>query len=456
MQFTRETSASESRAVLSEDWWSTLIGLCIVCIFLGLSLTGRDLGLAAVKPEPWTRFPDLAGQLVRDWPGYVLQFLALLVLFATAARAMNQPLVPFAVGFALVYVLAFAALAIGAWQAIRAYNVEPPLIALAIGAAIANLLPLPFGPREAFRVEFYIKTGIVLLGATFPVTLFLWTGPVAIAQASIVSLVTFATIYATARFLDLERELAALLAVGGAVCGVAAVIAVGGAIRARRENMSIALASVVGWSIVLIFVMPLLARAWYLSGGVAGAWIGTSELADAAGFLAAHAYGGLMRDSDAKGTPDQVLWSYTLLKVVGRDMWIGIWALVLSFVAMTRWSPASEWQHIGPMDIWHRFPKFIVGLFAASLLAAWVAGPIRYSELETAAGPAFLAPLVNLRVWIFSFSFLSIGLTTRLRGFAPVGGNAFLSFATGVLVNLVVGFVLSALVFAGYWDTIGR
>ena len=112
------------------------------------------------------------------------------------------------------------------------------MIALALGALIANLVPLPARLNEAFRVEFYIKTGIVLLGATLPITLIIWAGPIAIVQASIVSIVTFLVIYWTALFLELDRKLAALLAVGGAVCGVSAVIAIAGAIRARREHIS--------------------------------------------------------------------------------------------------------------------------------------------------------------------------------------------------------------------------
>jgi uncharacterized membrane protein YadS len=70
--------------------------------------------------------------------------------------------------------------------------------------------------------------------------------------------------------------------------------------------------------------------------------------------------------------------------------------------------------------------------------------------------PAFVAPLINLRVWVFTFSFLSIGLTTRLRGLAPAGGAAFVAFATGVVVNLVLGFVLSAVVFQSYWIHLTR
>jgi uncharacterized integral membrane protein (TIGR00698 family) len=442
---------------LKEDWWSVILGLCVVGIAYALFVSGSSLSWLAVAPEPWSSPADLGAQFGRDWFRYLFQFATMLGLFTLAALAMGQDIIGFVTGFVLVYMLSLAALVIGAWSFAQSYSIEPALIALAIGALIANFLPPPGRLAEAFRVEFYIKTGIVLLGATLPITLIVWAGPIAVVQASIVSIVTFLVIYWTARFLELDRKLATLLAVGGAVCGVSAVIAIAGAIRARREDMSIAVASVVSWSIVMVVVLPLLARAWYLPAGVGGAWIGTSEFADAAGFVAAHTYGAFARSHAVAGTPDQAIWSYTLLKVVGRDIWIGIWAVILSIVAVTKWESDGIRTRVSALDIWRRFPKFILGLFAASLLATLASRRLSsYADFETVVRPAFIAPLTSLRVWVFNFSFLSIGLTTRWRGFAPASGAAFIAFATGVVVNLVLGFVLSALVFQSYWANLQR
>jgi uncharacterized membrane protein YadS len=451
-----QARSSWAEFTLREDWWSVILGLSIVGVAYGLLASGGSLNWIAVTPGPWTSLPELLAQLGRDGLRYLSQFLAMLALFTVAARAMRQSVATFVAGFVLVYVLSLGVLIVGASDSAQKYSVEPAVIALLMGALIGNLVPRSARLNEAFRVEFYIKTGIVLLGATLPITLIVWAGPIAIVQASIVSVVTFLATYATARFLELDRKLAALLAVGGAVCGISAVIAIAGAIRARREHISIAVASVVLWSIVMIVVLPVLARAWYLSAGVGGAWIGTSEFADAAGFVAAHTYGAFARSGAVAGTPDQAIWAYTLLKVVGRDIWIGIWALILSFVAMTRWEAPDGRQRVTALDVWRRFPKFILGLFAASILATLASHDLSYTDFETALRPTFIAPLTNLRVWVFNFSFLSIGLTIRLRGLAPAGGSAFIAFATGVLVNLVLGFLLSAVVFQSYWSNLTR
>jgi uncharacterized membrane protein YadS len=441
-----DARSSWGEFTLQEDWWSVIIGLCIVGIAYALFASGASLNWLAAVPGPWSSLSDLAAQFGRDSPRYLLQFFIMLGLFTFAARTMGQNARAFAAGFVVIYMLSLSTLVIGAWEAVQRYTVEPALIALALGGLIGNLVNLPAHLSEAFRVEFYIKTGIVLLGATLPITLIIWAGPIAVLQASIVSVATFATIYWIALFLELDRKLAAL----------SAVIAIAGAIRARRDHMSIAITSVVLWSIAMIVVLPVLARAWYLPTGVGGAWIGTSEFADAAGFVAAQTYGAFARHGSIAGTPDQAIWAYTLVKVVGRDIWIGIWAVIMSFVAVTRWETPEIRQRITVRDVWNRFPKFILGLFAASLLATLASESLSYADFETKVRPAFITPLTNLRSWVFTFSFLSIGLTTRLRGLAPSGGAAFIAFATGVLVNLVLGFLLSAVIFQSYWANLQR
>ena len=65
--------------------------------------------------------------------------------------------------------------------------------------------------------------------------------------------------------------------------------------------------------------------------------------------------------------------------------------------------------------------------------------------------PNLVAPLKDLRSWFFIFCFFSIGLTTRFREFVTVGSKPFLGFTAGVVVNVILGFLLSAVVFASYW-----
>jgi uncharacterized membrane protein YadS len=328
---------------------------------------------------------------------------------------------------------------------------------LLLGLLISNTVGLPRWMDAGFRVEFYVKIGIILLGATLPFTLLVWAGPVAILQASIVSIVTFLVIFNVARRLGLDRRLAATLGAGGAVCGVSASIAIAGAVGAKKGDAPIAITVVILWAIVMIFVLPFASQFLHLPTGVAGAWIGTSEFADAAGFAAAQTYGGFAGPaSGISGTADQAVWAFTLMKVVGRDVWIGIWAFVLAIIATTRWERAESGRKPDAAEIWWRFPKFVIGFVLASLLITWVSHAYSLADFGKVVVPALVDPIKNLRTWAFIFCFFSIGLTTRFRELAHAGRKPFLAFSAGVIVNVILGFVLSAYVFASHWTNLVR
>jgi uncharacterized integral membrane protein (TIGR00698 family) len=436
-----------------EDWWAIWLGLGIVAVALVLFPYGLGLRWLAVLPPRWTSTGQLFQHFAENWLRYAALFLFWSAAFTVALGTMGFKPRQFLPAFAFLYALAIVVFVIGQWEVANFYGFEAPLVALLGGLAIGNLIGLPRSLDAGFRVEFYIKLGIVLMGATIPFTLIAWAGPVAIVQASIVSIVTFAVIYYTAKYLGLDRRLGATLGVGGAVCGVSAAIAISAAVGAKKEHAPIAITCVLVWAIVMIFILPFIAHAMNLPAGVAGAWIGTSEFADAAGLAAAQTYAGLI-DGNTLGNGEQAVQAFTLMKVVGRDVWIGIWAFVLTIVATTRWEQGTLGRKANAAEIWWRFPKFVLGFFAASLLLTAVTQDYSLAEFNRDVNPTLVAPIKDLRSWAFILCFLSIGLTARVRELAPAGGKPFVAFTTGVAVNVVLGFVLSAWVFANYWTNL--
>jgi uncharacterized integral membrane protein (TIGR00698 family) len=347
---------------------------------------------------------------------------------------------------------------VGQWDQSDRYNLEPPLVALALGLVVANTARLPAWFTAGLRVEFYVKVGIVLLGATLPITLVAWAGPVAILQAAIVSIVTFMAIFLVARRLGLDPRFAATLGAGGAVCGVSGAIAIAGAVGAKKEDAPVAISLVVFWAIVLIFALPLVSRALALPTGVAGAWIGTSEFADAAGFAAAQTYAGYAGHVPGiEGHPEAAVNAYTLMKVIGRDVWIGIWALVLSIVASVYWRDDDGVRgHADAGEIWRRFPKFVIGFLVASMVTSVFASGHAFADYKKAIEPLLVIPVKNLRTWSFVFCFLSIGLTTRFSALAKASARPFYAFTAGAALNVVLGYVLSTQVFGDFWQRFGQ
>jgi uncharacterized membrane protein YadS len=136
-------------------------------------------------------------------------------------------------------------------------------------------------------------------------------------------------------------------------------------------------------------------------------------------------------------------------------MFVGVWALVVAFLSVTRWDRkrAGEAERVRVGEIWSRFPKFILGFLVASLVVTVI-----LSSLDAKTGSQYaqdaIGPLKTLRGWAFTWTFLSIGFTTRFRELTRFGWRPFAAFALGVLVNVALGYCLSTSVFSSYWVAI--
>lgn len=443
---------------LKEDWWAIWLGLGIVLTGVMLFANGTSLKWVAVTPPKWSTVDQLTTHFAANAPRYLAQLLLWLAVFGVALTTLGHKAREFLPSFLFLYLLSIVTFTFSQWDRAAAYNLEAPLVALALGLAIANIGGLPRWMDAGFRVEFYIKTGIVLLGATLPFTLIMYAGPVAIFQASVVSITTFLVIYFVAKRLGLDRRFAATLGVGGAVCGVSAAIAIAGAVGAKKEHASVAITCVIVWAVVMIFFLPFASHSLGLSAGVAGAWIGTSEFADAAGLAAAQAYGSMIESEPGAitGSADQALFAFTLMKVVGRDVWIGIWALILAIVATTRWEKTPGQGSTDAMQIWWRFPKFVIGFLIASLIVTAISANDSYADFTKTVTPELITPIKDLRTWAFIFCFFSIGLTTRLRELSGVGRAPMAAFTAGVIVNVILGYILSTMIFESHWSNLTR
>lgn len=437
---------------LKEDWWAVWIGLGLMVVAILLFINGSTvLKSLAINPGglKWSSWGQLQDHFTQNAHLYLLQFIAWLVIFGASARIMGIKLSEFIPSFVFLYLLSIVMFAISGWAKAAEFNMEPPLVALVLGLVLANLFRLPAWLDSALRVEYFIKLGIVLLGATFPITLVLTAGPVAIAQATVISLATCLTIFFVAtRVFGLDRRLAAVIGVGGSVCGVSASMAIAASVGAKKEHLYTSVTLVVGWALVMILILPFISRALNLHPGVAGAWIGTSEFADAAGFAAASAYGKMA------GNEDVAIKAFTLMKVIGRDLWIGIWSFAWALVATLVWESKERGTKPDVREVWWRFPKFVIGFFVASLLMTMVTNSYSIADFNSVVKPGLILPLVSLRTWAFIFCFLSIGLTTRFRDLAPVGWKTFSAFSIGVLMNVVLGYILSVYVFGSYWSNL--
>lgn len=424
--------------IRKEDWWAVWIGLFLVILAVVLWSAGNSIKVLTAQIPKWGDIHTLTAALSHHFGSIVLLFITFFILFSIAVFFLRVKLSQFVSGFIVLFILSVLINIFSSWEWAQRYNLEAPLIALAIGLVISNIIPIPDWFEAALRTELYVKVGIVLLGATLPFALIVKAGPVAILQATIIAVVTFFTIYFVGSKLGLDKRFAATLGAGGSICGVSASIAVGSSIKAKKEHVSVSISLVVIWAIVMIFALSLMIKWLKIPAGPAGAWIGTSEFADAAGITAASAFG------------DKALTAFTLMKVIGRDIFIGVWCFILAFISITRWEKQEEGTKADASEIWRRFPKFVLGFFAASAVVTIIFASVSTADADV-INADIVAPIKELRTWAFTFCFLSIGLTTRFKQLTSVGWKPFVAFSSGVAVNVVLGYILSILVLGSYW-----
>lgn len=364
-----------SKLFKTEDYWAIWVGMLVIAVATVFFFSGSSIKGFAVTPGQWDSLAELGEDIAMHLPGYVAIYLGFGAIFSISMATMGHSLKHFIPGYTLIFLGSLAVFYSSSTSLMKEWHLGAPLLALLIGLIIGNLKKLPAWFHTALRTEYYIKIGIVLLGATLPLTLIFRAGPVAFLQGTVVCLATWFTIFlAATRIFNLDPKFGAVLGAGGAVCGVSASIAVGGAVKAERDHIAISIGVVSIWAVVMIFVLALAAKPMIaptpqeaasplrITAGEAGAWVGTSQYADAAGFAV------VAEIAEVHG--DAPIRSFTLIKVLGRDIWIGIWAFLLSIVSAMFWDKSRTEGGSGPgaKVIWDRLPKFVVGFLVASVI----------------------------------------------------------------------------------------
>lgn len=358
----------------TEDWWSVWVGLGTVLVALVAYWAGSPIKTWAVTPGKWTQLGFIGQDLAKNGSGYIAIFLFFGLIFTASMAIMGQKASKFYTGFIVLFLGSLVIFYAAGWKVMQDLNIEAPLLALVVGLVVSNLFVTPEFMKAALRTEYYIKTGIVLLGATLPLTLIISAGPLAFLQATIVSVTTWLTIFlAATRIFKLDPRFGAVLGAGGAICGVSASIAVGGAVEAEKDHISIGIAVVTVWALVMIFALSIALKSLVpgvIAPGVAGAWVGTSEFADAAGFAVVAELASRFGDAPIQ--------TFTLMKVIGRDIWIGIWCVILAIVAVMFWNKGQPGavRKSSASIVWERFPKFVIGFLVASVVMSFVAAQI--------------------------------------------------------------------------------
>jgi uncharacterized integral membrane protein (TIGR00698 family) len=413
-----------NKQVLSEDWAVVLLGFTLIIIAL--------LGILIPTPSfGWENQQELQDKVMTLKNGLKLGqvFLFTYVIALIAARLLGKSVQATAKGFPVVFVLTSFALVFAGNAFLKNWNLEAVIFSLTIGLLLSNFLTLPGWLTESLSTELFVKIGLILLGTGVIFGDILKAGSLGLIQALVVVISVWYFAFWVSKKMGIDEEFAIMISSAVSICGVSAAIATAGAIKGDSKKLSYVISIVLITAIPMIIFLPFIAQALGLSQAVTGAWLGGTI--DTTGAVIAS---GTMVGEEALKISTIVKFSQNVL--------LGFAAFAISIYWTLTKNNSSTVKEAKPTVavIWERFPKFVLGFIAASLLFSFV---IPSDTIDAVKGG-----FKSLQGLWFALAFTSIGLETKFSDlFSKEGEKPLYAFLIAQLFNVFVTLAVAYFLF---------
>lgn len=423
-----------------EDWLTVWIGFIIITVAAVSVITG-SFDFSAAKFSTWHLWEEVAEEkslfsqfTSAFWIRLLRTFIVLGALFTAGVKLQGVKIKEYLPAFAALFVLAIVVRLISAEFTLNRY-LEWAFWALIVGLLISNTVGVPTWLRPAIRTEFYIKTGLVVMGFSVLFSNIAKFGlyGLGIAWGVTPIVIIFMWWFGTKVLKIDNKPLVITIASATSVCGTSAAIATGAAAGARKNDLGIAISISIIFTILMMVFEPIIIKAVGMNELMGGALIGGTVDSTGAVVLAGNALG-------PEGEQAAVL-----VKSI-QNILIGFIAFFVALFFATRVDKNSD-KRVGAGEIWTRFPKFIIGFFVASIVASFIIQPVAGS----ADVKAINAVLDQYKNWAFVLAFTSIGLDTNFReiGKQLHGGKVLWLYVVGQLFNIILTFFAVWLLLSG-------
>lgn len=404
------------------------------------------MGLVA-EPGHRTAVEDLhdkAQSARANFRAIAVLLVAMGVAFTIAIRLMGEEARRFAAGYVVVFLLAILAYFVASHASIKAYGLPYAMWALLFGLLISNTIGTPAWLLAGSKTELFIKTGLVLLGAEILFSKIVMLGSRGLLVAWIVTptVVLFMYFFGTRALKMRSKALVIVIAAATSVCGVSAAIATAAAARAKKDELTLAVGMTLIFTVLMMIGMPPLIKAVGMGEQVGGAWMGGTI--DATGAVVAA--GALLGDNAEVVA--------AVVKMI-QNVLIGLLAFCVAVAWVTRVERDPSAPRPRAMEIWYRFPKFIVGFVAASLVFSFLLIPAfggGQEGLRAVEKDVIGAITKTCRGWLFCLAFVSIGLESNFRRLASqlAGGKPIILYVVGQSFNLILTLLAAFVAFGGW------
>lgn len=374
----------------------------------------------------------------------VLFIIALVVLFA-GNMLLKRPIKRLLGGFIFVFIIAAMALWIAKIPFIKYYGFEAVFFSVIFGLIIRNAFHIPEWLKPAIQGEFFIKIGVVCLGATILFRDVMRSGSMGLLQAVLVVTIVWFFAYFVARKFKVDRSTAMTLSSGLSICGVSACITAARVAGTDDKKLSYIVSVVLIIVVPMIYLMPWLAETIIplltsdpvVQQEIAGAWIGGTI--DTTSGVAASSEMAFAKVGDLANK------TAVIVKAT-QNVLIGFVAFFIALYLSTKGEDGKS-QRPSFGIVWEKFPKFIIGFVAASLVFSLCqSGEIFPDFAKSKLVETSLAKTFSQL--FFSLAFVCIGLDTRLKDIiSKENRNTLYSFIIAQFFNIVITFVIAYILF---------
>ncbi len=371
---------------------------------------------------------------------YTLPVLMIVIglLFSVGIKAMGKDVGAFLKGFVFVFALAALSYLLAGQATMKQYGVEYAVWAIVIGMLISNTVGTPKWVKPALETEFYIKAGLVLLGASVLFNKIVAIGIPGIFVAWVVTPIVLVTTFIFGqKVLKMpSKTLNMVISADMSVCGTSAAIATAAACRAKKEELTLSIGLSLVFTAIMMVAMPAVIKATGIPYILGGAWMGGTI--DATGAVAA---AGAFLSQEA-------LYVAATIKMI-QNVLIG----VVAFCVAIYWCYKVDCvpgQKVSAWEIWHRFPKFVLGFLAASITFSTLYGSLGSDTAFSLVDHGVLRGFSShFQGWFFCLAFVSIGLATNFRELAHYfkGGKPLILYVCGQSFNLVLTLLMAYIMF---------
>jgi uncharacterized integral membrane protein (TIGR00698 family) len=417
-------SSKKTSLSLTEDWTVVLYGFVIIAITLfGFKIPNPSFG--------WKNSTELFEKvliptnLVAIGLIFIVVYLIAILATATLGKSINSTLK----GFPIVFVLTVLALILAGNSFLKNWNLEAVIFSLSIGLIISNFFPVPDWLKDSLSTELFVKIGLVILGTSIIFGDILKAGSLGLVQALLVVISVWYFAFWVSKKMGIDEEMAIIISSAVSICGVSAAIATAGAIKGDQKKLSYVISIVLITAIPMIIFMPMIAKALGLPEAVTGAWLGGTI--DTTGAVIAS---GTMIGEEALKISTIVKFSQNVL--------LGLAAFAISVYWTYSKNESAIVKESKPTLglIWDRFPKFVIGFVAASLLFSFFISP---EKIEAVKGG-----LKSLQGLWFALAFTSIGLETKFSDlFNNEGKKPLYAFLIAQLFNVIITLAIAYFLF---------